>query len=212
MAHLVFECDSLGCAALFRNLCFSWRRASFVTLCSSHSVLLCVRDSSTEITSRRENTQRDSQYVWICSEEDTHTHTPLHPYTLLPGMRSVSLFAGVTFQLLPAHAPYKTRVVASARRGLLTSTRGDSVVSPGETASITTGLCETLNKTKHTWLLLRNLWKRCPSSRGNASVGQSGWPFTEWMLFLKHVCKIWSSNYYYFFSSNKKKWSVQHSV
>lgn len=142
----------------------------------------------------------------------THTHTPLHPYTLLPRTRSVSLFAGVTFRLLPAHAPYKTRAVTSARRGLLTSTRGDSVVSPGETASITTGLCETLNKTKHTWLLLRNLWKRCPSSRGNVSVGQFGWPFTEWMLFLKHVCKIWSSNYYYFFSSNKKKWSVQHSV
>lgn len=80
MAHLVFECDSLGCAALFRNLCFSWRRASFVTLCSSHSVLLCVRDSRTEITSRRENTQRDSQYVWICSEEDTHTHLCIHTH------------------------------------------------------------------------------------------------------------------------------------
>lgn len=79
MRHQVFERDSLGCAALFRNLCFSWRWASFVTLCSSHRVLLYVRDSSTEITSRRENTQRDSQYVWICSEEDTHhTHTHTH--------------------------------------------------------------------------------------------------------------------------------------
>lgn len=82
MRHQVFECDSLGCPASFRNLCFSSRRTSFVTLCSSHLVLLCVRDSSTEVTSRRENTQRHNQYVWICSEEHAH-HSHTHAHTQL---------------------------------------------------------------------------------------------------------------------------------
>ena len=138
----------------------------------------CVRDSSTMITSRCENALWDNQYVWIWSELHTHTHT--HKHTHWPPGWGVCLCLSLThlWRTPPCSVPYKTAAVGAARRGLLTSTRGDVTVSLGKTdrtgtitTSVTAGHCKPPRATsKQAWLPLRNPWRWCPSSRGNASV------------------------------------------
>ncbi|XP_034739591.1 microtubule-associated proteins 1A/1B light chain 3C [Etheostoma cragini] len=55
-------------------------------------------------------------------------------FTLPTRTRSVSLFVGVPFQLLPAPSPIKHQRPEQLSGVLLTSTRGDFTVSPGKTA------------------------------------------------------------------------------
>lgn len=85
---------------------FSSWWAALVTLHVCTPLYKCVRDSSTNITSRCENALWDNQYVWITAWI-THTYTHWCIYTLSTRTRSVSLFVGVTFQLLPALPPIK---------------------------------------------------------------------------------------------------------
>lgn len=79
---------------------------------------------------------------------------------------------------------------------------------------------QTVPSNKQRWLLLRNPWRWCPSSRGNASVR----PFF-FFLSLSHTLLV-SKNWFHStrrlvevfkkcstsFCSNKKRWSVQYSV
>lgn len=140
-----------------------------VCVCVPPARTCTVCDSSSIITSGCKIALWGNQYVWIWFQLHIHTHTHT------TRSRSVSLFVTP-----PSFLSYKTPAFGAAARGLLTFTRGDVTVSPGpdrpagtiiRTASVTTGLRKPPNATdKQTWLLLRNPWNWCLSSRENVSV------------------------------------------
>lgn len=74
----------------------------------------------------------------------------------------------------PASSSYKSTEPGVAPSVLLTLTWGDFVailtISTLYGVSISTGLCKPPLRTRQAWLPLRNPWRWCPSSRGNASV------------------------------------------
>ena len=116
----------------------------------------------------------------MCESGLNSTHTHTHKHTHWPPGWGVCLCLSLThlWRTPPCSVPYKTAAVGAARRGLLTSTRGDVTVSLGKTdrtgtitTSVTAGHCKPPRATsKQVWLPLRNPWRWCPSSRGNASV------------------------------------------
>lgn len=168
------------CHVLF-ILLFTWWAALF-------TLYMFVRDSSTNITSRCENALWDNQYVWISLN---HTHKLMHPHTQPPGRRVclcllVSHFS--SSQLLPPIKLGQSRPLSGVcllpPEGTSPSARARPLTPapPAAHASITCGLCEPPKQPSNTptWLLLRNRWRWCPSSRGNVLVSH----FVRWLLWL----------------------------
>lgn len=129
------------------------------------SCLQAVPDSSTKIASKCEIALWAKQDLW---NHDTLLHS--HRATT---KKSTSLWLSPTLTP-PASSSYKTMEPGAACGGLLSLTWGDFVVSLTITTihgvSISTGLCRLPLRNRQAWLLLRNPWRWCPSSRGNAWV------------------------------------------
>lgn len=105
----------------------------------------------------------NNQYVWIWLQGHARTTRSKCESCLL-------------LLLLPHLLYYKASVFGAAPRGLPTSTRGDvTAVSPGQTAEYhhLHHQRRSLQAAQHSnlaWLLLRNPWRLCPSSRENVLV------------------------------------------
>lgn len=140
----------------------------------------CVRDSSTNVSCRRENAEWDNQYVWSEPQRSVaHTHTHInrllhhHRNTLATGMTSdLLMFVGVTFGPLPVLPPIKHQQSQPLTGVCWLPAWRDFTVSPGETTPHqhhwSTQTAQ--SKEQELWPPLRNQWRLCPLSRGNVLV------------------------------------------